>query len=456
MKFHTPKESFRWLKALWEHRRNSRMSRSQLEAQQLRKFRELVAFAETHSPYYRSIIQERGIDARTCVPTDFPVLTKQDVLNYFDDIVTDRQVTKRGITDFLARSTNPMELYQGRYHVLHTSGSSGTIGCFVYSHDAWIKGASQVVQTSPLGLRRRVAYVGVTRGHFAGVSMMSAGNDGTNALFYNIRAFDVGQPTAQIVEQLNEFQPKVLSGYPRMLKVLAEAQERGDLRIHLEEVGSGGEPLLPDTRAYVERIFQAPLKNSYASSEHLYMAFPLPKARGLHLLEDDLIFELTPDHTCVTNLFNPTMPLIRYRMEDVLVPDTSAPSPYPFTRIRDIIGRYEDTLEFINELGVEDFIHPIVIVELVVKGLNSWQLVLEGPTSFRFRACFESGLSELQREQTRVEIARKLDAILAEKHMGNVRYEIEEVDAVVSDPKTGKFRLVVREYVRSKPLEVAA
>ncbi len=163
------------------------MSRAQLEAEQLRKFRQLVGHAESHSPYYREIMRRRGIDARSCVPTDFPMLTKRDVIEHFDDIVTDRTITKDRIADFLSRSTDPQELFDGRYHVLHTSGSSGTIGSFVFGHDAWVKGASHVVQASPLRWRRRIAFVGATRGHFAGVSLMLTGNDGTNALFYNVR-----------------------------------------------------------------------------------------------------------------------------------------------------------------------------------------------------------------------------------------------------------------------------
>jgi hypothetical protein len=38
-----------------------------------------------------------------------------------------------------------------------------------------------------------------------------------------------------------------------------------------------------------------------------------------------------------------------------------------------------------------------------------------------------------------------MNAILSEKEMGNVRFEIEQVENLAIDPHTGKFRLVVRE-----------
>lgn len=446
MKMMSPRESYLWLKSLWHHHRNLRISREQLEALQLKKFRRLVSFARSRSPFYRAIIEARGIDPLTCVPADFPVLTKSDVITHFDDIVTDRRITRAAIAGFLSRSTDPEELFEGRYHVLHTSGTSGTVGCFVFSHDAWIIGASHIVRAAPLQLRRRrTAFVAATRGHFAGASLMLTGNHSTNNLFYDVRTFDVGQPLQQIVEQLNQFQPHALSGYGTMLKALAEAQERGELRIKPEQVGNGGEPLLPELKACLERVFRVPVMNAYASSEHLYMGLTLHGSDGMHLMEDDLMFELNEDHTCVTNLFNETMPLIRYRMDDVLVPDPRGNGGYPHTRIKDIVGRREDALVFTNRHGHDDFIHPIVIVELIVNGLDAWQIVLKSKTSFSFLARFDAHLSARQRLATREAIKEKLSAILAEKEMTGVRFEIEEVDSLVVDPYSGKFRLVVRE-----------
>jgi len=444
MKLFTPRESYLWLKALWDHRQNLRISREQLEVAQMKKFRKLVSFVQHHSPYYRAIMDKNGIDPGKCVPTDFPILTKKDVIEHFDELVTDRRITRDRIAKFLARSTDPADLFEGRYHVLHTSGTSGTVGYFVFSHEAWIKGASHVVRAAPLRWRRRTAFVAATRGHFAGASLMLTGNHGSNNLFYDVRTFDVGRPMSEIIDGLNQFQPHNLSGYATILKVLAEAQECGELRIKPAHVGNGGEPLLPEVKAYLERIFKVPVLNGYASSEHLYMGMTLPGSDGMYLMEDDLIFEMQTNHTCVTNLFNDTLPLIRYRMDDVLVPDINKQGRYPFTKVKEIIGRCEDSLVFTNRHGKDDFIHPIVIVELIVNGLNAWQIVLESQTSFRFRARFDAGLTAQDILETHERIREKLSAILAEKEMSNVQFVIEQVDSMEINPHSGKFRLVVR------------
>jgi phenylacetate-coenzyme A ligase PaaK-like adenylate-forming protein len=116
------------------------MSRAQLEADKLSRFRDLVAHANLHSPYYANVIKERGIDIVRCVPTDFPVLTKSILSTHFDTIVTDRRITKQVVADFLSRSTDPTEQLFDSYRVLHTSGTSGEVGYFLYSNRDWYRG----------------------------------------------------------------------------------------------------------------------------------------------------------------------------------------------------------------------------------------------------------------------------------------------------------------------------
>jgi phenylacetate-coenzyme A ligase PaaK-like adenylate-forming protein len=239
------------LRALWQHSRSTQVTRTQLEAEQRRKFRRLVHFAHARSAYYRSVIDEHGIDADTCSPADFPVLTKDEVIEHFDRIVTDPRISRDRIGEFLSRSVDPLELFEGEFHVLHTSGTSGTVGYFVFSHDAWIKGSSQILRILPVRLRQRIAFVAATRGHFAGVSLMLTGNHGANNFFFDVRTYDVNMPMSQIVDALNEFQPHTLSGYAAVLKALAAAQVQGQLQISTAIVGNGGEPLAADLKCHL-------------------------------------------------------------------------------------------------------------------------------------------------------------------------------------------------------------
>src|SRR5277367_3455715 len=104
--------------------------RAELEARKHRKFQLLVRHANANSPYYANLIRERGIDLETCRPSDFPVLTKTLLMANFDDIVTDRRITKKVVAEFLTRSSDPKELLFGETTVMHTSGTSGEVGYF--------------------------------------------------------------------------------------------------------------------------------------------------------------------------------------------------------------------------------------------------------------------------------------------------------------------------------------
>jgi phenylacetate-coenzyme A ligase PaaK-like adenylate-forming protein len=105
--------------------------RHRAEALNQQKFQKLIAYANQNSPYYARLIEERGLDVETCTHVDFPVLTKTILMANFDDIVTDRRITKQGIADFLTRSADPKDLLFNKYTVMHTSGTSGEVGYFL-------------------------------------------------------------------------------------------------------------------------------------------------------------------------------------------------------------------------------------------------------------------------------------------------------------------------------------
>ncbi|HXX53050.1 MAG TPA: hypothetical protein VEI28_00620 [Thermodesulfovibrionales bacterium] len=431
------------LSKLVEYRRNERLTPQEFSERRLRKFRRLVGFVGARSRYYARIIGERSIDVSTCIPESFPVLTKRTLMENFDDIVTTPAVRKDGIAEFLSRSNDPLERYKGNFIVLHTSGSSGEIGYFVYSRSDWSRGYAQLSRLHPFSFRRRtIAYFGATRGHFAGVTLLLTGRGSVVKHLYRTEAFEINGPLQPVLDRLNDLQPDILCGYPSGLLMLARKQLSGDLRIAPSFTDIGGEPLNQDACLVIEKAFPGHLLNLYASTEHMLMAAPHLLLGGMYLLEDDLIFEPHPDHTCVTNLFNWTLPLIRYRMEDVLQPAPDDAWRLPYTRIKDIVGRMEQSLVLTNRYGAEDFICPIIIVEFHVKNLRRFQIRPLSRSSFLFRACLERGLEQKEREEAVLAIRKKLKQILSQKEMDNVTFDIEHVDDLQPDPKTGKFMLI--------------
>lgn len=426
-----------------EHIINKQLSREQIETMQIRKFRRLVSYIAKHSDYYQKIIRDNQIDLEKCVPSDFPILTKTDLMKNFDAIVTDKSITLHRISQYLEEKHDPAEMYEGKYTVIHTSGTSGQIGIFVYSDKEWTKGIAQTMRYHGAAPRKRnLAFFGSIHGNVAGISFVSTAKKSILRFFYNIRCYDINSPLQNVIEALNDYQPDIMVGYTSGLRLLAASQLRGDLDIHPQIVENSGEAVGNNDQKLIEKAFGLPIVNVYSCSEHMLMGTSFPGHEGIVLFEDDLIFEFHEDCTYITNLFNYTEPLIRYRMDDVLEP-RGIDTDYPFINVRAVVGRMESAPVFINERGEEDYISPSVIIMFFVEGLDRFQMKIEGTSAFTFRAQLSPDQSEEQRQHIFSEIHRYLDAILAEKNMRNVEYEIKEVEELKADPKTRKFRLIV-------------
>jgi len=430
------------LQLTYRNRRNIFLTKNDIKKLQQKKFMQLVHYVEQYSPYYKEIIKKNHIDIANCKPEDFPVLTKAELLKHFDQIVTDRKITREKIEKFLEKSKNPEELFLNKYYVIHTSGSSGTISYYVYSPKELLAGASLATRADGINFFQTLAYIAATEGHFAGVTMASITKK-LPLLYKKVEIMDINAPFSNILKKLNILQPDIVSGYAFALRKIADAQQDKKINISPRLFLSGGEPLSKEDKEYIQQTFHAPLINVYASSEHLYMGLGRDSFSGMYLMEDNLIFELHPTYTIITNLFNYTLPLIRYQMHDQLAVINDTIRAMPFLKVKETFGRNEKVPIFYNDLGQEDFINPIVLVEFFVKNVRQFQIQILNKHSFIFKVILEPHLSKQQREDTLLKIKQELFPILKEKLMTNVTFSIEEVAHLWADPQTGKFKLII-------------
>jgi phenylacetate-CoA ligase len=433
-----------------EYKHSATLTRTEFEAERLQKFREFVRYVQQHSPYYTALIRERGIDPATATPEQFPVLTKTELMANFDRIATDKRVTKAAIADFLTRSKDPSERFLDRFTVIHTSGSSGEVGYFVYAPADIARSAGfgrKAQRPRPARSRRnrgryRIAFYGATDGHYAGVTMVSQVRRGLTRFFLKTALFEVHSPLQDVIRGLNDFQPDMLLGYTTALKILAEKQHEGALQIAPLFITASGEATTRGDKDILEQTFGCGVMNAYGCSEHLGMGAALPGSEEIVLYDDDLIFEFREDHTLVTNLFNHTLPLIRYRMADTLKP-VATDVHRPYLVVENLIGRNELQPVFTNRNGVKDFISPHTINEVFVAGVTRFQFHITGDASFRFLICVDKALPAAGKAAARAGIETRLREILAAKHLDNVQFSVEEVDDLPVNPRTRKFQLIV-------------
>ncbi|MFW5986231.1 MAG: phenylacetate--CoA ligase family protein [Halanaerobiales bacterium] len=428
--------------------RNLKKNRRQILQLRERKFRRLLHYAFTNSKFYREYYSGYGIKAEdlSSIPiAELPIIDKETMMENFDDLLTVSDINRSRVETFLENSPAPETVMDDRYHVIHTSGSSGVIGYFIYGPREWdfIKAISLRIFPG-FGLeKKRYAFVGAADGHYAGISLFLSPLNSLEEWFYeDYMVMDIGHPLSKYTDQLTELNPHNLTGYPSAVKMLAEMQRDGIIDITPDTVVCGGEPLMPVDREYIKETWGVSPVNNYAASESLMIGVGRKGREGLYLFDDANYIEIEEDKYYLTNLYNYTQPLIRYEMDDLLVPADNRNPDWPFTRIKEVAGRQEETLWFKSSAGEWEFIHPIVIVELYIRGLKKYQVVQRDSESFVFRAVIEESRKE---KKVTGDIKAKLDDILQKKNLNNISYKIRVVSRIESESSSGKFRLIITE-----------
>ena len=438
------------LAKLAEYRRHARLTRAQFEAERLARFRRHLAFAQRNSPYYAEVLRAARIDVAGATPSDLPVLTKDVLRERFDDIVTDRRITAAGIERFLRGSHDPRDLFLGEFRVLHTSGSSGPPTCVVFSERDWVRGMAQWLRPAfrPPGsgeLRPyRIAYYGATGGHYGGVSMATPTQGGLMRRLATVGLHDVDAPLADTLRALSAQQPDLLIGYVAALKVLAEAQLDGRLAIAPRIVQGGGEAMTPADGALLRRAFGCDVRNNYGCTEHLMMGLSTPGGERIVLYDDDLVFEIRDDHCLVTNLYNETLPLFRYRLDDRLRPVPDPDPRFPWLAIEALIGRSEITLTLVNDGGVPEPLLPYsLIVLLTAPNVLGFQVRADSDTALTLRVRVDPAAAPEACAAALAAMRGQVRRLLDGKGMRGVAVAVEAAAALPPDPRTGKARLVV-------------
>lgn len=441
--------------SIWQALRIVKKAES-LDAQQVQhlqehRFRKLLKHAFQKSRFYKSYYSDHGIteaDIDGILPADLPIIDKNIMMENYDDLVTDPLLKQADLERFIKESPDPSSKYKKKYSVVHTSGSSGTIGLFVYGPRDWTlaKALSLRVTGADLMLHRkkRIAFIAATGGHFASV-----------ASFYNLPRslfkllpLSISSSIEEIREQINCFQPDTITGYASGLNLLAEEQLEGRISINPKEAYCTGDPLTTAFRQRVEKAFAINPVNMYGSSETMTLAGECKSHHRLHLFNDWSSVQLLGDdlkpakagQVVVTNLYNYTQPLIRYQMSDeIVMSDKACPCGWPFPVIESMAGRQEEFLWFSKTEGGEDFIHPIVLAEFFVPGLERFQFIQSSPDSLLMKAIVRG-----EKDSVVAAIREKMNEILLGKLLEqSVRFDVELVDEIRNDAKTGKFRLVV-------------
>ncbi|MCX6461994.1 MAG: hypothetical protein NTW05_00130 [Pseudonocardiales bacterium] len=319
----------------------ARMSwdRARIRAHQRERLRALLGRAAADSPFHARRLA--GVDLAAVGPEDLtalPVMTREDLMGSFDDVVTDRRVTLARAEAALA-TAGPDPAVLGDALVFTSGGSAGRRGVFLVDRPAAVQFLGSISRSLVARLR---ALGGAPPGGAppggVPIALLGAGSPvhpsgAAPALTAGGRMpmrylpVPVTLPLDEIVARLEALRPPLLYGYPTVLARLAAEQRAGRLHLAPLTVITTSETCTPELRAAIREGFGAPVVDGFASTEGL-VGTSAPDDPVLTFAEDGAVVELvdaddrpvppgTPSHSVlVTVLENHLQPLIRYRLTD--------------------------------------------------------------------------------------------------------------------------------------------
>lgn len=445
-----------YLRVLWQlhqQKQNTKKTRQQINALQKRKLDKMLTFAYAHSPYYRKAFEAAGITDQNITKTPlskFPTLNKEQLMAHFDELVTDSSLKQKNLLRFDKKSANGKNTYRGKYHIVHSSGSTGTPRYFVYDNTAWeqmligiIRGAlwdlSMTEILKLLTSKPRILYIAATDGRYGGAMAVSDGIDGVRA---EQRFLDINTPITEWLNTVRDFKPNILIGYPSAIKMLAELMRSHKVSLNMKRIISCGEPLSPGLRLYLESTFKSPVLNFYGASESLALGIEQNADEGMLLFDDLNIIEVIDGEMYLTCLYNFTQPLVRYHISDRLVlRKPKRGDKCGFTKADVLLCRNEDVLWFETESGKKEYLHPLSVEGLCVEGLLDYQFCQTSKNTFEMVA--EVASPKLS-EKISHEIKEQMRTVLCKNGLSDVGFSIRFVDKIMPDTNTGKKSLIIR------------
>jgi phenylacetate-CoA ligase len=421
--------------------------RARVHAHQRERLRALLAHAVANSQFHARRLA--GIDPERFELSDLPglpVMSKAQMMDSLDELLTDRRLTRSRVEEHLARSTVEPRLLYDRYVCLASGGSSGLRGIFVQTLDEYTQFVASLARgaIAAIGALGPLPPGGVQIGLVGACSPVHSSGFGAATVTGSPVRFASAPatlPLAQIVARLNAANPPALQGYPSLLRQLAGERRAGRLRIAPRSITSMGETLTNDDLIAITAGFEVAVSDLFVSTEGL-VGRSQPGEPVLTFASDMCLAELVDEHNqpvepgspsskvLVTNLHNLTQPLIRYELTDRFIAEPTIPA---HGHLRATVEGRADTSFRYGDIEVSPFaIGCAFAIAPAVREYQVWQTA--------------RGLDVLivsDRETQTETLAAQLKTTLNTLGIPNPVVTVRAVAAIDRHPVTGKTRRFV-------------
>lgn len=426
--------SIQYFKFLKNAQWNSLEENRKIQADRLYK---LIKYASQNIPYYKRIVNDNDITfSKNTIFDDvrkFPILSKDIIRNNFDNL----RLIRKGV----------------RWHLNQSGGSTGIPVKLIQDYEYYAKAS-----TNTMLMDNWAGYeLGDPKIKLWGSILDILGeSEGIHhrlarwiTSVYSLNSFQMdNQKMRDYIYSINKIKPKMILAYAHSINELADFIKEKHLRVHSpKSIMTSAGLLYPSIRKKAEEVFRCPVFDRYGSREVGNIACECEKHEGLHVLIFTHYLEILNDNLqhCkkgetgeiyVTLLTNYSMPLIRYKIEDLAVyTEKMCSCGRGLPIIKNIVGRTSDF--FITKSGKKVDGNLFYILIWNKEWILRWKIIQKKPDLliYQMKVKYDPPQDELN------EIEH-----YAKKAMGDdCTVKFEYVDDI-KPTKHGKYRYTVREF----------
>jgi phenylacetate-CoA ligase len=321
-------------------------SEEKLKNYQLERLRLVLEHAYLNVPYYRSLFQKLRL-----TPQDFndledlkkiPTLTRETLRINFNELVAENAKKFKPVLFKTSGSTgNPTEFYLDKR-------SNALEFCYYWRYWSWA------------GYKLGMSFAEFSIHHFlaSATARIYDYSFMTKRLILNPTQLS-DKNIHQFAEKIKKYKPLFLKGAPSTLYIfslLLEKSGYGDLSF--KAVFTTGEKVILQQREAIERIFKCKVLDSYGHMERIVAISQCPLG-SYHINSDYGILEVEKSDKFIdvggnvvgeaigTSLYNFSMPLIRYKIGDLLEIDRGGQRcacGRVLPLVKNIFGRTQDVI----------------------------------------------------------------------------------------------------------------
>lgn len=403
-------------------------SRVELEQYQTKKLKQLLKHIYNNVPYYQEVFEKINL-----TPYDFetlsdlrklPVLSKEDVINNFDKLISRNSNKKHMKLVTTSGSTGkPMQLYRDKRDEP--------------IHYAFSRRALSSINVN--GIDRKI-YIWILPFIENGIKEVYFYEPHLKRLILS----PFFQGLDQYVKFIKQFKPSIICGSPSLLYHLAcHMQENYINDIRFKGAISYFENLFDYQRELIERQFRCNVYSYYISQERVISAFECLNQNGMHIDMERGIVEIVGENgevlpegcsgrIVVTGLYNFVMPFVRYDTGDIgSISEVPCSCSRGLPVLKSIDGRACEVIKY-KDKYINSSALSIIVSQF--KNIKECQFVQENENELIINIVKRNNFSESDAK----EVTRHLQRLIN----GGLDMKINFVESIPRT-KMGKFPFVI-------------